>query len=318
MADATICDELINALEEQRDRGVDSVWLSPANLAWLDGTVEANEARGPNPASTAALRMAALKQAGIPDRTQSIKPAAGSAPAPPAPERVAPAAVAPQQQVASTPQALEAPPSPAPEAPKPAPVVVSTPLPELGVPLPQLSAIVSECRRCGLCAERTQTVFGVGNPDADLMFIGEGPGADEDRQGEPFVGEAGKLLTKIINAGMGLRREDVYIANVVKCRPPNNRNPHEDEAAACMPYLQRQIELVAPKVIILLGAVPLRYVLGQRGITRLRGNWLDYNGIPVMPTFHPSYLLRVPAAKREVWQDVQQVMGRLGLQRPPS
>jgi uracil-DNA glycosylase family 4 len=178
--------------------------------------------------------------------------------------------------------------------------------------LVELETMVSACTRCGLCEGRNRTAFADGNADADLMFIGEGPGADEDREGIPFVGAAGQLLTKIIGA-MKIRREDVYIANIVKCRPPRNRNPEPDEAASCLPYLERQIELVAPKVIVTLGAVPLRFLLGQKGIRRLRGNWLEYKGIPVMPTFHPSYLLRVPDAKRDVWNDMQKIMARLGI-----
>jgi len=143
------------------------------------------------------------------------------------------------------------------------------------------------------------------------MFIGEGPGAEEDKQGLPFVGEAGELLDRMIVA-MQLGPEDVYIANIVKCRPPGNRNPEAPEAAACLPYLERQIALVRPEVIVLLGAVPLRFLLNKTGITRTRGKWLDYNGTPVMPTYHPAYLLRVPQKKRDVWGDLQQVMRLLG------
>jgi DNA polymerase len=143
------------------------------------------------------------------------------------------------------------------------------------------------------------------------MFIGEGPGYDEDQQGIPFVGKAGQLLTKMINA-MQFARSDVYIANIVKCRPPGNRNPEPDEVEACIPYLHRQIESIKPEVIVLLGAVPLRALLGGRSIRRERGQWRDFQGITVMPTFHPSYLLRLPEAKRDVWDDLQQVMRRLG------
>ena len=154
-------------------------------------------------------------------------------------------------------------------------------------------------------------VFGEGNPHAELMFIGEGPGMDEDKQGRPFVGAAGQLLDKMIIA-MQYKREDVYIANIVKCRPPDNRNPEEDEAAQCLPYLKRQIELVSPKVIVVLGAVPLLRLLGKTGIMKLRGQWDEYNGIKVMPTFHPAFLLRSPEAKKDVWRDLQQVMQFLG------
>jgi uracil-DNA glycosylase family 4 len=176
--------------------------------------------------------------------------------------------------------------------------------------------IGDNCTRCKLCKlGRTQIVFGVGNPHAQLMFVGEAPGQDEDLQGEPFVGRAGQLLTKIIEA-IGLSRGDVYIANVIKCRPPNNRNPEPDEVATCEPFLFRQIDAIKPKVIVALGTFAAQTLLKTRTpITRLRGVWTDYHGIPLMPTFHPAYLLRNPAEKRVVWQDIQEVMKRLGLPR---
>ncbi|MDD5729182.1 MAG: uracil-DNA glycosylase [Victivallales bacterium] len=177
--------------------------------------------------------------------------------------------------------------------------------------LEELSSIARECRKCPLASGRNHVVFGEGAPHADLMFIGEGPGYDEDMQGRPFVGKAGMLLTRMITA-MQFTREQVYIANIVKCRPPKNRNPLPEEAAACLPYLRRQIELIAPKVIVLLGAVPLKFLLNKTGIMRQRGNWNLYNGIKVMPTFHPAYLLRNPAAKRDTWNDLQQVMQVFG------
>ena len=155
-------------------------------------------------------------------------------------------------------------------------------------------------------------VFGEGNRNADLMFIGEGPGADEDEQGRPFVGRAGQLLTRMIAAMQFDRFKEVYIANIVKCRPPGNRNPEPQEAAACIDYLKRQIELVQPKVIVLLGAVPLFYLMNMKGITRIRGNWLEYHGIQVMPTLHPAYLLRNANHKIYVWQDLQKVMKVFG------
>lgn len=172
---------------------------------------------------------------------------------------------------------------------------------------------VAACTRCGLCQSRTNTVFGVGNPDARLMFVGEGPGHEEDRQGEPFVGRAGQLLDKIITA-MHLQRENVYIGNIVKCRPPQNRNPAPDEVGACRPYLDQQIEIVAPEVIVALGSVAARVLLGvDQPIGRLRARFHDFRGIAVMPTYHPAYLLRTPSDKRKVWEDMQQVMVRLGL-----
>ena len=171
------------------------------------------------------------------------------------------------------------------------------------------------CRLCPLYKQRTQAVPGEGNRSAELMFIGEGPGRDEDLQGRPFVGRAGQLLRRII-AAMKYREDEVYITNVVKCRPPDNRVPHREEAEACSPYLVRQIELIRPRVIVTLGKTPTDYFLPSReGMTSRRGHFGDYRGIPVMPTFHPSYLVRNEAnreLKRMVWEDMQQVMALLG------
>lgn len=179
---------------------------------------------------------------------------------------------------------------------------------------------VLACVQCPHLATSRQTVvFGVGNPDADLMFVGEAPGADEDEQGEPFVGKAGQLLTKIIET-MGLKRGDVYIGNILKCRPDTpgqsagNRKPTSDEMATCIPYLHEQIDLIRPKVLVALGATAVEGLLGKTiGITKLRGTWKTYRNIPLMPTYHPAYLLRNQAmsVKREVWEDMLQVMGKL-------
>jgi len=156
-------------------------------------------------------------------------------------------------------------------------------------------------------------VFGVGNPSAELMFVGEGPGAEEDARGEPFVGRAGQLLTDIIERGMGMSRAEVYICNVVKCRPPENRNPEPDEVVACEPFLFRQIDLVRPQVIVGLGTFAVQSLLKVKTpISRLRGTWQQVRGIRMMPTFHPAYLLRNPAEKRTVWADIQEVMKMLG------
>ncbi|MFM7144571.1 MAG: uracil-DNA glycosylase, partial [Alphaproteobacteria bacterium] len=166
-----------------------------------------------------------------------------------------------------------------------------------------LRGVIGDCRRCRLHGARTQVVFGVGNPAARVVFVGEGPGRDEDLQGEPFVGRAGQLLTDIIEKGMRLSRADVYICNVVKCRPPQNRNPEPDEVATCSPFLFRQIELVEPEVLVTLGKFAAHALLSTDvPITRLRGQWQEFRGIPVMPTFHPAYLLRNPAEKKTVWQ----------------
>lgn len=175
--------------------------------------------------------------------------------------------------------------------------------------LEELRVAIGDCRRCKLWPGRTHLVFGVGNPHAKLMFIGEGPGRDEDLQGEPFVGRAGQLLTDIITKGMGLKREDVYICNVIKCRPPENRNPEPDEVASCEPFLKKQIELVRPQIIIALGKFAVQTLLQSKvPITRIRGNWHTYHGIKLMPTLHPAYLLRNPADKKLVWQDIKKVM----------
>jgi DNA polymerase len=169
------------------------------------------------------------------------------------------------------------------------------------------------CTQCRLAKTRTQVVYGVGNPHAELMFIGEAPGKDEDLKGEPFVGRAGQLLTDIIKA-MKLTRDDVYIANVIKCRPPENRNPEPDELDACRPFIKRQIELIQPKVIVTLGKFALQSLTGRASaISGARGQWTEYDGIKVMPTYHPAYLLRTPSAKKDVWQDMKKVMAELGI-----
>jgi uracil-DNA glycosylase family 4 len=181
--------------------------------------------------------------------------------------------------------------------------------PEPRIALQQLrEELGADCSRCKLhTLGRTQVVFGVGNPNADLMFVGEAPGADEDVQGEPFVGRAGQLLTKIIEA-IGLRREDVYIANVIKCRPPGNRNPEPDEVDQCEPFLFRQIDTVKPKVIVALGKFAAQCLLRTNDpITRIRGREFKYRDAILIPTYHPAYLLRTPSAKREVWEDMKRV-----------
>ncbi len=174
-----------------------------------------------------------------------------------------------------------------------------------------LRSQVSVCKMCRLHEKRTNTVFGDGALSAELMFIGEGPGKDEDLKGLPFVGKAGQLLTKMITA-MQFDRREVYIANIVKCRPPNNRNPEDDEANTCISYLYRQIEIISPKVIILLGAVPLKHLLGLTGISEIHGTWHEFNGIKVMPVYHPAYLLRNPPAKAPVWEALKKVMAFFG------
>jgi DNA polymerase len=176
--------------------------------------------------------------------------------------------------------------------------------------LDEIRQELGDCKRCKLCNGRTQIVFGSGNPKAELVFVGEAPGADEDQQGVPFVGAAGQLLTKMIEA-MKFSRDTVYICNVAKCRPPNNRNPEPDEIAACEPFLKAQLATLQPKVIVALGKFAAQTLLRDTTpITRLRGQWRSYEGVPLMPTFHPAYLLRSPSEKKLAWLDLQQVMKR--------
>ncbi len=196
-------------------------------------------------------------------------------------------------------------------------VVAAAPAPDRpgnGECLAALRAHIGDCTRCKLHRMgRRQVVFGVGNPDAALMFVGEAPGADEDLQGEPFVGRAGQLLTRIIEGGLGLRRSDVYIANVIKCRPPGNRNPEPDEVATCEPFLVEQIDTIRPRVIVALGSFAAHALLKTDApISRLRGRVFDYRGgSRLIPTFHPAFLLRSPEKKREVWEDIKKVRALL-------
>jgi DNA polymerase len=210
------------------------------------------------------------------------------------------------------------------DAPTPSPPGPPKPLPSGAASAPKdplavlhaIQAEIGECTRCRLHQGRSKIVFGSGNPAASLVFVGEGPGADEDAQGLPFVGRAGQLLTQMINntasgEGIPISRDDVYICNVVKCRPPGNRTPEPDEMETCGQFLTRQLDAIRPKAICLLGATAARYLLGTKlGITKLRGNWQDWRGIPVMPTYHPSFLLRPYAQdkKREAWEDLKKVL----------
>jgi uracil-DNA glycosylase family 4 len=184
--------------------------------------------------------------------------------------------------------------------------------------LEELRAFIGECQGCKLSAGRNHLVFGEGAPDARLVFVGEGPGKDEDLAGRPFVGEAGALLTRIVQA-MGLQRDQVYICNVVKCRPPNNRDPERDEIEACKPFLKQQLHIIRPEVICTLGRIAAQELLGYEfRITRERGQWHTYEDIPLMPTYHPAYILRNPSRERElkgqVWKDIQEIMKHLGLE----
>lgn len=180
-----------------------------------------------------------------------------------------------------------------------------------GETLEQIQQALTDCRRCDLCQQRTNIVFGVGNPQARLLLVGEAPGREEDRQGEPFVGEAGRLLDRILFA-MGLQRSEVYICNVMKCHPPENRDPAQVEMETCETFLKRQIQAIDPELIVTLGRFASQALLrDQTPISKMRGTWQEYQSVPLMPTFHPAYLLRNPSSKREVWEDMKQVMHRL-------
>lgn len=183
--------------------------------------------------------------------------------------------------------------------------------------LEELRTFIGDCQRCKLAPLRTNLVFGVGDPHAQLMFVGEAPGADEDARGEPFVGRAGQLLTDIIERGIRIKRSQVYICNVIKSRPPENRNPEPDEVVACEPFLFRQIDLVKPRAIVALGTFAVQALLKVKTpISKLRGKWHEFRGVPLMPTFHPAYLLRNPSEKRLVWADIQEVMRELAMPIP--
>lgn len=178
----------------------------------------------------------------------------------------------------------------------------------MGIDLEQLEIEVKQCEKCGLCKNRTNTVFGTGNKNATIMFIGEGPGADEDREGIPFVGKAGKLMNMAFQ-GIGIKREEVYICNIVKCRPPNNRTPLKEEAMTCLDYLRAQVIEIKPKIIVLLGNTALKNILGDEyGITSARGKWIEKKDILYMPTFHPAALLRDETKKIDFWEDLELVV----------
>lgn len=211
--------------------------------------------------------------------------------------------------------------SPAPRSERPRPTPVPRPLlQQAEAPLwpddptlEQVRAGLGECTRCGLAGGRTQIVFGDGNPEADLMFVGEGPGEQEDLRGIPFCGRAGELLTRMIEGGLEIARSDVYICNIVKCRPPRNRTPQADEVSACRPFLDGQIDAVRPRVIVALGKPATSLLLGRDvAITRVRGRWHEYRGIPVMPTFHPAFILRqyTPENRRLVWEDLKAALAK--------
>jgi uracil-DNA glycosylase family 4 len=289
-----LLDATIQHLQQLKSRGVRSVNLSPEALASLHSALPAGAVTKPAPAPVAATRPANPISAPVEQAPKTIAPAWGNKETD-LPDS-AKSAVEPTSSPAPVDQGAKA------EA------------------MRELRERALVCMKCPhLASSRTNVVFGVGDINATLMFVGEAPGADEDRQGEPFVGAAGQLLTRIIQT-MGLSRQTVYIGNILKCRPDTpgqssgNRKPTLEEMKTCIPYLHSQIDLIQPKVLVALGATAVEGLLGKtEGITRLRGNWRTYRGIPLMPTFHPSYLLRNQALseKRKVWEDILQVMERL-------
>ena len=276
--------------------------------------VRERPSRSSRAASATIQKLESLERAGVKTlgKPRSLKKVLSPAAAPLAGAKAAPLAGSKAVPPASANRALPAsaaPPSKAVEAPRP--TAIAPPSDTLAI----IRQEVADCTRCDeLAATRTQTVFGVGNPHARLCFLGEAPGADEDRQGEPFVGRAGQLLTKIIEA-CTLTREDVYILNVLKCRPPANRTPLPHEVANCRGFLDRQLSLIRPEYICCLGTVAAQTLLQtDTPIGRMRGKFLDYQGIPVMCTYHPAYLLRNPAAKKDVWEDMKLLMRKLGIE----
>jgi len=297
---------------EARQHGAESPQRAeaPKRAETPQRTQAPHRAEAPQPArAPEASATASPPPASAPPASSGAKPASAEAAATPdaAPQRPA-VDTTPMLDLPWVPRDTAATKPAAPDAPE---AVLA------GVERPSLDAIrdvLGPCERCGLCSTRTNIVFGVGNPNARLMFIGEAPGRDEDAQGEPFVGRAGELLTKMIGA-MGYSRDDVYIANIIKCRPPDNRDPSPDEIRACEPFVLRQIDSVQPEVIVTLGRIALQAMTKKKlSIMRTRGSWIEVRGVPTMPTLHPAFLLRKPEFKREAWSDLQQVMGRLGLE----
>ena len=313
-----LLDATIDHLQRLKAGGVRHVSISPEALESLTlSAAPSGAARRATSPKAPSLPPARLPAASLPDQA-TLTPAPVSTPAQvnPGPPAVEPEFIAPVENSKPT---LTAPPSPQSKADYPAFPPVSNP--ERETAMAELRARAMVCQKCPhLASARQNVVFGVGDIYSPLMFVGEAPGADEDAQGEPFVGEAGQLLTKIIHA-MGFRRETVYIANVLKCRPDmpgrpsGNRKPTSEEMKTCLPYLLEQIELIQPKVIVALGAIAVDGLLGiPTGISKLRGNFQSLRGIPVMPTYHPAYLLHNQARseKRKVWEDMLQVLEKLG------
>ncbi|HEY3451962.1 MAG TPA: uracil-DNA glycosylase [Myxococcales bacterium] len=313
---ASIALDLCGHLEWLRENGVREVPAVPKPVAAPAAGPAKAEAATPEAgtAPVSGLRAAVRAAAGVPDKRPAAPPP--SAAPSPLPAKAPPAASGASSRTApepaKAPAAVAPATAPAPAAEKPA-----------HTSLEQIRAELGDCKRCKLHQKRKNIVFGVGSSAAQLVFVGEGPGADEDTQGIPFVGAAGQLLTKMIEA-MGFTRDEVYICNVVKCRPPGNRDPEPEEISACEVFLKAQLALLKPKAIVTLGKFATMTLLREPGgsITRMRGQWRRYQGIPLMPTFHPSYLLRqktqeeIYSEKKKVWDDLQQVMKVLGREPP--
>ena len=332
--------KLVQSLAFFGDLGVEQFVLTPARRGGKQyRALAGRRPRRPAAPDTAPGAAPPARTAHQPVPAPIVKPAAAAAATPSPADRAAPARASEKSSLPPVAAREAAPLRPAPSAPAPGkpaapPPAVEAPaqasLLEAAEPAPprlsreekvrQLAALrreIGECTRCKLCRGRKTVVFGEGNPEAALMFVGEGPGADEDATGRPFVGRAGQLLDKMIRA-MGLQREEVYIANVVKCRPPENRTPEPDEIASCSPFLVRQVEIIQPRVIVCLGAVAAQFLFGsKKSIGVLRGGAGRFHSATVIATYHPAYLLRNENAKPEAWKDLQKAMALLGLS-PPS
>lgn len=305
---AAVARDLIGHLEWLRENGAREV-SAPPRSSRPAGTASPEAPRAAATSLRAVVRAAVAQAAGAAPSPSAASAAAAPPPVPRA-KRNTPSS---NTAVAAPAEADKR--SPAPQSA--ARAVVPTSLGPARL-LEGILAEMGDCRRCKLAAGRKNLVFGTGNPKAELVFVGEGPGEDEDNQGIPFVGRAGQLLTRMIEA-MGFERGEVYICNVVKCRPPDNRPPEPDEIAACEPFLRAQLASLSPKVIVALGRCAAQTILRESTpLTRLRGNWREYSGVPLMPTFHPAYLLRYPEEKKNAWLDLQLVMKRLGKTPAPG
>lgn len=297
--------ELAALLDETRRH---LMWLSDAGVRQLRREETPSEAAQPT-ATSAPTGPGGRPRPSFMTQPPPVRPPPVVPPVAPPVTPIAPVGTAPTPPLTIVPTAI---PMAPPGVPMTAPTVAAVPPVDRATRLALVQTELGDCRRCRLCETRQKIVFGEGSPQAEVLFLGEGPGADEDASGRPFVGRAGQLLDKMIVA-MGLSRPEVYICNIVKCRPPENRRPEPDEVAACRPFFEQQVRAVQPKVIVTLGLTASQSLLRTTtGISDLRNNWQSYEGIPVMPTYHPAYLLRAPAQKAAAWADLKKVLERLG------